>query len=43
MKGVKYNISINVLDLIDLLRSTNLKSKSKQKILICQEISKKKL
>ena len=43
IKGVKYNISVNILELIDLLRSTNLKSKSKQKSLKYQENSKKQL
>ena len=43
MKGVKYNISVNILELIDLLRSTKKKSKSKQKSLKCQENSKKQL
>ena len=43
IKGVKYNISVNILELIDLLWSTNLKSKSKQKSLKYQENSKKQL
>ena len=43
IKDAKYNISRNILELIDLLWSIILKSKQKQKNLKCQENSKKQL
>ena len=43
IKGVKYNISVNILELIDLLPINQFKIKIKQKSLKYQENSKKQL